>query len=213
VQNKWTALAREFLDDYPSLRGQALIMYLSRLHPKKGLDLLIPAFAILAGQFPKAQLVLVGPGHKEYVEHLKQLAEQQRVAQRVHFLGSLDGRAKWAALAAAHVFVLPSYQENFAIVVAEALRMGVPVVLSKRVNIWEEVVASGGAMSCELTSASIASAVQPWIENSGAATAAGQKGQEYARRHFTWDRSANAMSEVYATILNIEPSNHASVNS
>ena len=137
-------LAEEFLCEHPHLRGRALVTFLSRLHPKKGLDLLIPAFADLVTRRPSAHLVLVGPGEESYVQRLRQLVDQLSIAECVTFIGPLEGRAKWAALAASNVFVLPSFQENFAIVVVEAQRMGVPVVLSRRVNIWEDIVSGGG---------------------------------------------------------------------
>ena len=148
-------LAEEFLCEHPHLRGRAVVTFLSRLHPKKGLDLLIPAFADLVTRRPSAHLVLVGPGEESYVQRLRQMVEQFSIAESVTFIGPLEGRAKWAALAASNVFVLPSFQENFAIVVVEAQRMGVPVVLSRRVNIWEDIVSGGGGVACDLNLQSI----------------------------------------------------------
>ncbi len=195
------ALTEEFLAAHPHLRGRALVTFLSRLHPKKGLDLLIPAFAELAINRPSAHLVLVGPGDENYIQHLRQLVAKFSLADRVTFTGPLEGRAKWAALAAATVFVLPSFQENFAIVVVEALRMGVPVVLSRRVNIWDDVVTAGGGVPCDLEPTSIAAAIDSLVVDPVRANDMGAKGQRLVRQQFNWDRGADALSQLYRDLL------------
>ncbi|HTQ40762.1 MAG TPA: glycosyltransferase [Pirellulales bacterium] len=194
-------LAEEFLTTYPDLRGKALVVFLSRLHPKKGLDLLIPGFALLAKCQRSAQLVLVGPGESRYVAQLRQLAELLGIAHRVSFIGPLEGRAKWTALAAAQVFALPSYQENFALVVVEALRMGVPTVISRRINIWDDIIRSQGVAICDLTAQSVADMLLPWLSDPVTAESAGRQGQEFVGQHFTWDRSTEALCQIYADIL------------
>ena len=124
-------LAATFFESFPELKGKRVVLFLGRLHEKKGPDRLIAAFPEVRRAVPGAALALVGPGEERYVAGLRAAA-----GEGVHFLGSLSGRLKWAAYAAADVFVLPSFQENFALTVAEALRVGTPAVLTRHVNIW-----------------------------------------------------------------------------
>jgi glycosyltransferase involved in cell wall biosynthesis len=136
--------AELFLERFPATRGKRLLLFLARLHPKKGCDLLIDAFAEVAGRDPALQLVMAGPDQVGWRAALQRQAERRGVADRITWCGMLEGPLKWAALRAAEVFVLPSHQENFGVAVAEALALGVPVLISDKVNIWREVE-SGGA--------------------------------------------------------------------
>ncbi len=117
-----SVLAEGFLQAHAELRGRKLVIFLGRLHPKKGLDLLIPAFAEVLRAEPESRLVLAGPGDAAYVQFLRQMISQHDIIDKVTFTGPLAHDNKWQALAAGTVFVLPSYQENFALTVVEALR-------------------------------------------------------------------------------------------
>lgn len=139
-------LARRFIDAHPELRGKRLLLFLGRLHEKKGCDLLLQAFGDVALRHPGLHLVIAGPGDGEHLRRLKDLAKQESVAHRVHWVGMLQGDMKWGALHAAEAFVLPSHQENFGIAVAEALGCGLPVLISNKVNIWREVEAAGAGL-------------------------------------------------------------------
>jgi glycosyltransferase involved in cell wall biosynthesis len=130
-----------FLGRFPALRGERLLLFLGRLHAKKGTDLLIEAFRRVA---PPLHLVFAGPCEDARLGN--DLRERAK-GLRVTFAGPLYGDEKWAALAAAEVFALPSHQENFGIAVAEALASGTPVLLSQRVNIWREIVADGAGFA------------------------------------------------------------------
>ena len=137
--------AREsFLAMQPQLQGKPFLLFLGRLHEKKGCDLLINAFSALResnANLPLA-LVMAGPcADEHYLCHLKSLAAKSDGF--VLFPGMLTGDAKWGALSAAEAFVLPSHQENFGIAVVEALACGTPVLISNKVNIWREIEAAG----------------------------------------------------------------------
>jgi glycosyltransferase involved in cell wall biosynthesis len=126
---------------FPQLRGQRVLLFLGRLHEKKGCDLLLEAFRRVA---PPLHLVFAGPCEDaRFAAALRARAEGLRVT----FTGPLYNDEKWAALAAAEVFALPSHQENFGVAVAEALASGVPVLLSQRVNIWREIVEDGAGFA------------------------------------------------------------------
>jgi glycosyltransferase involved in cell wall biosynthesis len=138
-----TVAREEFFERYPALRGKRICLFLSRLHEKKGCDLLLDAFAEVCrsqsdGE-PPIHLVMAGPPADE--AYLRQLQERVTDSARVTFCGMLSGNLKWGAFAAADVFVLPSHQENFGISVVEALASGVPVLISDCVNIWREIAA------------------------------------------------------------------------
>ena len=122
------------------------LLFLSRIHPKKGCDLLIDAFAEIHGAQEGVDLVLAGPVSEEMRTRLQAQAQARGIAGRIHWLGMLSGDAKWGAFRGAQAFVLPSHQENFGIAVAEALACGCPVLISDKVNIWREVVEDGGGM-------------------------------------------------------------------
>lgn len=135
-----------FLAQTPGLEGRDYLLYLSRIHPKKACDQLIEAFAAVAGREPGLDLVMAGPDQLGWIPELQALAGRLGVSKRVHWPGMLKGAAKGAAFAGARAFVLPSHQENFGLVVAEALSVGTPVLVSDKVNIWREVVAAGAGM-------------------------------------------------------------------
>ncbi len=118
-----------------------MLLFLSRIHYKKGLDLLIPAIAKLKHQ--DATLVIVGPDDAGYGQEMQRLAAEKNVQDRVIFAGTLYGGERLPALVDAELFVLPSYQENFGIAVVEALAAGTPVVISDQVNIHREISAAG----------------------------------------------------------------------
>jgi glycosyltransferase involved in cell wall biosynthesis len=128
-----------FFGCYPQLQGRRILLFMGRLHPKKGCDLLIEAFASTLGHDPAWRLVFAGPDEVGWQRELAARVQELGVADRVVWTGMLHGVEKWSALPAAEVFVLPSHQENFGIAVAEALACGVPVLISRSVNIWREI--------------------------------------------------------------------------
>jgi glycosyltransferase involved in cell wall biosynthesis len=132
-----------FYAAYPELKGKQFLLFLSRIHPKKGCDLLIQAFADTAAQCNSGfDLMIAGPDQVGWVPELKQIAERLGVASRVHWPGMLKGELKWGAFRAAEAMILPSHQENFGFAVAEAMACSTPVLVSDKVNIWREVEAA-----------------------------------------------------------------------
>jgi glycosyltransferase involved in cell wall biosynthesis len=140
--------AEEFLDRWPTLRGKRLAIALGRIHPKKGIDILIETFADTLAKDPDWHLVIAGPDQVGLQAQLEALAAKLGIARRIAWPGMLEGTIKWGAFAASEVFVLPSHQENFGIVVAEALACGLPVIVSDKVNIWREIDSCGAGLVC-----------------------------------------------------------------
>lgn len=141
------------VDDTAGFRANVLglgeapyMLFLSRIHPKKGCDMLVEAFTRLAPEFPDLHLVIAGPDQVGAQAALQLSAARGGVADRVHFAGMLQGSAKWGAFRGAEAFILPSHQENFGIVVAEAMACGTPVLISNKVNIWREVEETGAGL-------------------------------------------------------------------
>ncbi len=151
-----------FLSRYPALRDTRILLFLGRLHPKKGCDLLIDAFRKLKP--PAASLVLAGPDQIAWEKVLRARVEQLGIASRVVFPGMLQGEMKEGALASADAFVLPSHQENFGIAVVEALACGTPVLISNKVNIWREIVNDGAGFADEDDLAGVMRLLKLWID-------------------------------------------------
>lgn len=128
-----------FRSAVPQLAGRRFVLFLSRIHPKKGCDLLIQAFAKVAGQAPMLDLVMAGPDASGWTKDLKAMAAELGVQDRIHWPGMLKGDLKWGAFRASEAFILPSHQENFGIVIAEAMACGRPVLTTRKVNTWREV--------------------------------------------------------------------------
>ena len=124
---------------FPALRGKPYVLFLSRVHPKKGVDILLRAFAQELVHGTDWQLVIAGPGDAAYVEQLKGLASELGITERVHWTGMLMKDLKWSAFRNASLFALASHQENFGIAVVEALSCGVPVMITEGINIYAEI--------------------------------------------------------------------------
>jgi glycosyltransferase involved in cell wall biosynthesis len=156
--------AREtFLQRFPELRGKRILLFLGRLHSKKGVDLLIRAFG--SAQKPTdSHLVIAGPAHTPETDaSLRELASQCGCAERITFTGMLAGILKTGAFASAEGFILPSHQENFGIAVAEALASGIPVLVSDQVNIWREIQEDGAGLVAPDTQAGVNELLSQWF--------------------------------------------------
>lgn len=130
----------------PALADKPFLLFLGRLHPKKGCDILVEAFARVASAHPALDLVIAGPDPHGLRAAIEPAARASGIAERIHWPGMLSGDAKWGALRDCKAFVLPSHQENFGVVVAEAMAAGRPVLITDKVNIWREIEAAGAGM-------------------------------------------------------------------
>ncbi len=135
-----------FLSAYPELRNKQIVLFLGRIHEKKGCDLLMPAFSKLVPTYPNLHLVLAGPDNSDYAAKLKSAFLAAGLADHVTWTGLVFKDTKWGALHTAGALILPSHQENFAIVVAEALACGKPALVSNKVNIWKDILDEGAGL-------------------------------------------------------------------
>jgi glycosyltransferase involved in cell wall biosynthesis len=159
----------------PQIAGRPYVLFLGRLDPKKGIDLLLSGWAEATRDLPAASvplLVIAGPGEASvYGRALREQAETLLPPGGCLFPGMVSGDAKWAALRGAEAFVLFSHQENFGIAVVEALACETPVLISDKVNIWREIIDRGAGWAATDSVASIAGCLKEWLERSPAAHA------------------------------------------
>jgi glycosyltransferase involved in cell wall biosynthesis len=154
--------AGEFLQRWPLLHGKRIAITLGRIHPKKGCDILIEAFAGALADDGNWHLVIAGPDDAGWKTDLESLAMRLGIQDRITWTGMLKGTLKWGALAASEIFVLPSHQENFGIAVAEALSCSLPVVISDKVNIWREISAYNAGLIGEDTPSATCALLKRW---------------------------------------------------
>lgn len=150
---------------FPALNGKTMVLFLSRIDPKKGIDLLLPAFARLQSHQPHAVLVVAGDGDKTLLKELKGQAQQLGLGERILWTGFLQGEIKRDALADADVFVLPSYSENFGVAVVEAMGCGVPVIVSDQVGIHREIAEAKAGLVVECSVSKLAEALTKSISD------------------------------------------------
>jgi glycosyltransferase involved in cell wall biosynthesis len=186
----------------PRVGERAMILFLSRLSPQKGLDRLIPAFAEYLRQHPSdAVLVLAGPDYDGYSQVVRSLIDRSGVKERVVMTGMLRGRERIEALVDADLFVLPSHHENFGIVVAEAMAAGTPALVSREVNMWRDLESSGGGAALSGEVKELAAAMAQWMAEPQRRRAAGERGRAFALAHYNWDLIAGHWRGHYARLL------------
>ena len=188
----------EFLSRYPQLQNSRNFLFLGRLHPKKGCDMLLEAFARFRSN-DSISLILAGPDQVGWESDLRRQVTRLNLTNRVVFTGMLEGSMKQGAFANAEAFVLPSHQENFGISVVEALAVSVPVLISNRINIWREIEAdrAGYVESDDL--AGTTRLLQRWIDT---APAEREMIRQNARRCFEQRFEINRAVDSLLQILN-----------
>ena len=190
-----TSAREDFFNAFPQLRGRRFLLFLGRLHEKKGCELLLKAFAAIrdsAGGDESLNLVIAGPcADQRYQEYLERMAGS---ASAITFTGMLMGNRKWGAFSAADAFILPSHQENFGIAVAEALACGTPVLISNKVNIWREIAADEAGFVENDDLAGTARLIERWMGTAQGVRAAmeGNATECFARR-FEINRATDSL--------------------
>jgi len=192
-------LRERFLAANPELRGRRILLFLSRIHVKKGCDLLIRALAGFAAAQPSLHLVVAGPDQTGWVEKLQHLALRLGVGDRVSWPGMLRGDLKWGAFYSADAFILPSHQENFGIAVAEALGCGLPVLISNKVNIWREVQSHHAGIVAPDTEEGTRTLLREWLSlTAEERSRMGGNARALFKQRFTVDAMAAGLLELVA---------------
>lgn len=193
--------ARRFLDAYPDLAGRKIVLFLSRIDQKKGLDLLLPAFAALTLVHPDAALVIAGNGKERFAEDLRAMARALGIEDAITWSGFLTGEAKRAAFAMADVFVLPSYSENFGVAPVEAMAAGVPVIVSDQVAVSAHVQESGCGLVVPCEVERLAQALLQFFSDPDSRSHLGKRAHEAARRFFSIETTSRDVLDLYRRLV------------
>jgi glycosyltransferase involved in cell wall biosynthesis len=191
--------ATAFAAARPAIGNRPYVLFVSRLHYKKGLDFLADAFRVVAANHPEVQLVVVGPdggARGDFESRVKAAG----LTDRVHVLGAISAREKWDALAGATCFCLPSRQEGFSMAILEALAARVPVVISDNCH-FPEVAQHAAGIVVPLDAAATAAALTQVLANPEARRAMGAAGRRLVEDRFTWERVANTSVAAYEHAL------------
>jgi glycosyltransferase involved in cell wall biosynthesis len=184
-----------FIADHDELQGRPFILFMSRLHYKKGLDHLADAFAIFARANDEAHLVVAGPDEGAREDFERRIAAAE-IADRVHLVGPVYGEAKLAALRDASCFCLPSRQEGFSMAITEALACGVPAVISRDCH-FPEVAEAGAGAVVDLDAQRVADALLRVMDDEPLRRRMGDAGRELVRSRFTWPHIAEQTINAY----------------
>lgn len=203
---KSNSMMAAFQEDCAINAHESYLLFLSRIHPKKGLDLLLQAYEQLLStpeyinQLPI--LVVAGPGiESDYGKKLVDYMEKHpKVKAKVRLLGHLSGDAKWAAIYGCEAFVLPSHQENFGIAVAEALACYKPVLISNKVNIYREIEDGGGGFINEDSLEGTVVLLKNWMNSSeGIQIQMGEDAFSVYEKHFDVKNAVSKLMSVIET--------------
>ena len=193
----------KFRARHPEVADRTLILFLSRLDRKKGLDLLLPAFADVRATGLKAALIIAGDGEPTFVESLKEDAVRLGIVSDVFWAGFLTGEEKWSALADADLFVLPSYSENFGISLVEAMTFAVPVIVSDQVAIHREVSAAKAGLVIPCRHQDLVVALAQLISDANLRLRMGSNGQRLVETELSpkiaWRRSQSLYRQLLET--------------
>ena len=193
---------------HPEIGDRPILLFLSRLNFKKGLDVLIEAAARTVAAGIDAHLVIAGPdGGMEAAA--RRWVARQGLTSRTTFTGMLTGRDKLAAFRDANLFLLPSSSENFGIAVVEAMACGTPVIVSDRVNIWREIVADGAGVAEPPDAGRFASAMLRLLSDEQLRVAMGRAAREAVARRYQWSAIAADLEQLYARLVHGRASERA----
>jgi glycosyltransferase involved in cell wall biosynthesis len=189
--------AESFLATFPQLAGKRVVLFMGRLHPKKGLTLLLRAWYQLGASRGDTHLVIAGPDSDNLLVTLQQMTDELALRDSVTFTGMLRSELKWSALAAADLFVLPSYSEGFSVAVLEALAMCVPALVSTPCH-FPEVAEANCGWVIEPETEPLEKALRDYLQTGPAELKSmGIKARALIEQRFTWPVVGRQMAEVY----------------
>lgn len=191
---------------YPEIGQKKIVLFLSRLNFKKGLDILIRAFAIMKEAQSDIHLVIAGPDSDGFESKVRTWVRKEGLDSSVTFTGMLQGERKLAAFRDANVFVLPSYSENFGIAVVEAMACGVPVVVSDQVNICHDISKSGAGLVVPCDTSKCAEGIRFVLDDEARASQMGSRGTAFVNENFSWSVVGSKLEEVYREVIFVHSS-------
>ena len=185
---------------YPEVAGKRVLLFLSRLDPKKNPEGLLRGFALCQELWPDTRLVIAGGGSADYVASLRTLATHLRLEDAVVWTGHLEGPLKASALAAAEGFILPSFSENFGLAAVEALAAGLPCLLGHGVALAEEVAAAGAGICLEPEPLAIAGAIRQLLAGEEARRAMAARAGALARERYSVEALGTGLEKLYQEV-------------
>jgi len=188
-------------DRYPYLKDKKVILFLSRINWKKGLDLLVKAYSVLAKERDDVHLLIVGNDEGGYGEKVKRWIKDKGIMKRVTFTGMLIEKDKMEAYAGSDIFVLPSYSENFGMVAIEAMACGIPVVISNQVGIYQEVGKKKAGIVVETNPESLLEGIRTVLDNNELRAEIAINGKKLVRESYDIDKVADMMIDAYEEII------------
>jgi len=178
-----------------------IILHYGRINFKKGLDILIKAFAEISRMREDVLLVIAGPDNEGYRSQVEKWITEEGISSKVVFTGMLQGDDALEALRDADIFALPSYTENFGIAVVEAMASGLPVVISDKVNIWSEVRDAGAGLVTSCNEKEVAEALIKLLDDAKKRETMGNAGKILVREKYGWDAIVKELCSTYKSIL------------
>lgn len=191
---------RLFYQHFPATCDKTIILFLGRIDPKKGLDLLAPAFAMVKARFPHAHLVVAGPDSIGFMPAVEEYFSQAGCLNEVTFTGMLTGELKQAALAAASAYVAPSYSEGFSMSVLEGMAAELPCVITTGCNFPEAAIARA-AHVVDIEAQAIGDALILCLQNKADAGALGRRARDFIFKNYTWEQSAEKLVHIYESMI------------
>ena len=202
------SMRKAFFEKCPNVQSRSYLLFLSRIHEKKGVDLLIRAYSEVYKSFKKSNsefpaLVIAGPDLEgTYGQSMQKIAMGSDLADSICFPGMLTKDCKWGAFYGCDAFILPSHQENFGIAVVEALACGKPVLISNQVNIWREIEESGGGIVADDSLPGTQQLLSRWKELSqNAQLSLGVNARDTFEKKFATESAARRMMSVISNDL------------
>lgn len=190
-------------------REPSRVLFLSRLHPVKGLDVLLPAFAQLLRTVPRARLALAGSGPQGYEQRIRSRIQELGLEPTVSLPGFVERGKKERLLAESDVFVLPSRHESFGIAVVEAMDAGLPVVISRGVDIWRDVDRAGAGLVVDGAVRPLAEALRMLLSDSATGLEMGRAGQRLVREQYAPARIGSQLAAFYREVAGARPVSRA----
>jgi glycosyltransferase involved in cell wall biosynthesis len=182
-----------------------VVLFLSRLHPKKRPDLLIQSLHELISQSYNFHLIIAGSGDSNYISYLTNLVEFLDLTNCTSFAGFVAGKDKDLLLQGSDIFVLPSFSENFGVAVAEAMAAGLPVIVTPGVQIAPEIAQANAGLVIPGEVDTVADAIAQLLTSSNLRHQLGENGRQLVARRYSWDTIAQSLADVYTSIIENQP--------
>ena len=190
----------DFLQKYPSLKNKKVLLFLGRIHPVKGLDLLTEAFSEIVKRDPNIYLIIAGPDENGYKEHVQNLLKKTNTHLNCIFTGMLSEKDKAAALQAADLLVLPSYSEVMGIATLEGMDAGLPVVITEACQ-FPEVQNNGAGLVVPHNSNDLCNAILHILDNPNIAKQMGIIGKQLIANTYNWNCISDQYIDLYLDIM------------